>query len=466
MKVLLINPPWERPESDARAKHKVISCLPSLGLGYIAAVLEQEGVAVKIVDLNVTREALGDLRGYLASLDFQPDYAGLTCAATTIKGAFHIGGIVKAAFKDCKIVIGGVQPTVMPEEALQEPCIGYAVRGEGEMTLLEMVRSPNPEGAAGLSYKADGKIIHNPDRAPIADLDQIPFPAYHLFPSMAKYHPPEGLFQRLPAINLITSRGCPYRCTYCATQTIWPGKLRFRSVNNVIGELQLLTDKYGIREISFSDDTLALKRERMVEMCERIINEKIDVTWSCNSIVKYIDADLLRLMKAAGCHHICYGVESANPQILKNIKKGITIEEAMEAIRLTKLAGITCRASFMFGNPGETAETIRETVDFAIRANPDFAVFNISTPYPGTPLYKWAKRENRLLSEDWEQYTGSIAHLRLDTIGREELERLFKWAWRAFYFRPGYILGRLKKIRSLYDLKAYMKGFFGFLLNR
>ncbi|MBI5892264.1 MAG: radical SAM protein [Deltaproteobacteria bacterium] len=463
MQVLLINPPWEKRADDNRARFKVISCLPSLGLGYIAACLEKEGVGIKILDLNVNRAGLKDLPQTLSMLGFIPQFIGITSAATTVHAAKDIAGICKRVFPDAKVVMGGVQPTVTPEMFLESEHVDYVVRGEGEVTIIDLVvRGEELSNIKGLSYKKDGKLLHNPDRLPIANLDEIPFPSYHLF-QIEKYHPPEALFRRLPAINIITSRGCPFKCTYCATQTIWPGKLRMRSIENVIEELKVLTQQYGIREISFSDDTLPAIRSRMVQLCEAILKNKIDITWSCNAIVKFVDEDVLRLMKKAGCHHICYGVESVDEQILKNIHKNIKIEEAEQVIKATKKAGIACRASFMFGNPGETVESMQKTLEFTLRTKPDFALFNITTPYPGTPMYNWAKENGYLLSEDLSLYTASRCLVNLPTVSPAEVEEFTRYAWKKFYRRPGYIIGRLFKIRSIHDIRAYSNAFFSLL---
>jgi anaerobic magnesium-protoporphyrin IX monomethyl ester cyclase len=311
------------------------------------------------------------------------------------------------------------------------------------------------ETIGGLSYKKDGKQIHNPPTGRIADLDSLPMPAYHLL-RMNAYHPPEGLYRRLPAINIITARGCPNLCTYCATHTIWGGKLKFRSVDNIIDEIRYLVDRFGIKEISISDDTFTLSKSRIIEFCEKIMIHGIDLTWTCNSRVENIDEEALRWMKKAGCHHICYGVESADPQILKNINKNIMLDKAKAVIQITKKVGITCRASFMFGNPGETRETMRKTLDFVINANPDFAVFNVTTPYPGTPMYAWAKKNGYLMDEDWDTFHGSKAHIRLPTIAPEEIEQFQQYAFKKFYVRPRYLLGRIIKIR-MHDIKLYAR---------
>jgi len=458
MDVLLINPPWKRRKQDVRSKLKVESCLPSLGLGYIAAMLEKNGKSAKILDATVQGVDLHNLGQYLNNLESVPDYIGITGTTTEVVIALEVAQICKDVLSEANIVLGGVHATVMPESILVNKNVDFVIRGEGEYSLLELVNGEPIDRISGLSYRKNGEIVHNSARERIKNLDQLPFPAYHLMP-IDKYHPPLGLYRRLPAINIITSRGCPNMCTYCATHTIWGNRVYLRSVDNIIEEIKYLISDFGIKEISISDDTFTLSKKRVTEFCKRILNDKINLTWSCNSRVEKIDEEALKLMKKAGCHHICYGIESADEKILDNINKNIDLDKARKLLKLTKKAGITCRASFMFGNPGETEQTMRKTLDFVMAANPDFAVFNITTPYPGTPMYKWAKEKGYLMDEDWFSYHGSNVHLRLPTISPEKIEEFHKYAFKQFYFRPKYIISRLSKIRTKHDIQFYLQSF-------
>jgi anaerobic magnesium-protoporphyrin IX monomethyl ester cyclase len=458
LNVLLINPPWTRREQDVRKKLKVESCLPSLGLSYIAAVLQKNQMPVQILDANAEGFDFNAIENYLRKLQQVPDYIGVTAITTEISIVFEIANICKTIFKNSKIVLGGVHPTVMPEETLKNENVDFVIRGEGEFSFLELIQGNKIENIKGLSYKKNNKTVHNESSDRIKNLDDLPFPAFNLLP-MSNYHPPLGLYKRLPATNIITARGCPNICTYCATQTIWGRRLFFRSVDNIIEEIKLLVKDFGIKEISISDDTFTISKERVMEFCNKLITNKIDLTWSCNSRVEKIDEESLRLMKKAGCHHICYGIESADKEILKNINKNINLDKARELIRLTKKAGITCRASFMFGNPGEIAESMKKTLQFAISSNPDYAVFNITTPYPGTPMYKWAKENGYLMDENWETYHGSATHIKLPTIEPGEIEKFQQYAFRKFYFRLRYIIARIFKIRTKYDIQIYVQAF-------
>ncbi|GAI54978.1 unnamed protein product, partial [marine sediment metagenome] len=241
---------------------------------------------------------LQNLDQYLNSLKMKPDYIGVTATTTEIRVALEVAKVCKNTLPKSKIVLGGVHATVMPDSTLADENVDFVIRGEGEYSFLELVKEGNIRGILGLSYKEDGKIIHNPPRERIKNLDELPFPAFHLMP-IDKYHPPLGLYRRLPAVNIITARGCPNICTYCATHTIWGNRMYFRSVENIIEEIKYLTKYFGIKEISLSDDTFTISKKRIMEFCENLLKDKIDLTWACNSRVEKIDEEALRLMKKA-----------------------------------------------------------------------------------------------------------------------------------------------------------------------
>jgi anaerobic magnesium-protoporphyrin IX monomethyl ester cyclase len=453
MNILLINPYLTRPEGSFRKRTQ--SCLPSLGLGYIASVLEKEAIRVRIVDTEAEEISLEEFPKRLRGENYRYEFIGITAVSSTINTALKMARICKQAFQKSKIVLGGVHPTVLPEEVLANEFVDYVIRGEGEYSFLELAEGKKVNEILGLSYKRNGDIVHNLLREPIEDLDALPFPAYHLMP-IKRYHPTPGLYKRLPGIGIIGSRGCPFKCTYCASQSIWPSgkKVRFRSAENILEEIKFLIRNFEIKEIFFHDDMFTARRSLVSALCEKIINGGIDLTWVCMSRVDAIDEDILRLMKAAGCHQICFGVESADEQVLKNVKKKISLKQVEKAVALTKKVGIDVRTSFMLGNPGETEVTLRKTIDFAIKLNPTIASFNITTPYPGTELRSWAKEKGYLKTDDYSLLESSKCILELPTISSETVELYAQIALRRFYYRPVYILNRIFTIRSLNDLKV------------
>lgn len=451
MEVLLINPSWLSKEGNIWKK--ISGLMPPLGLAYIASYLEKNGVNVRIIDAHAEDGTLEEL---LFAAGMSPQFIGITATTMTFKSALSAAAMCRKKFPDAKITLGGVHPTILPEEALREDCVDYVIRGEGEKSFYGLVSGEVPEAIAGLSYKKGGKFFHNPEGPVVENLDDLPPPAYHLLP-VAKYKPTVGSYRRLPAISVMATRGCPGKCTFCLGSYLG-GKVRMHSVKYLIDVIKNLQEKYGIREINFYDDTFTTYRAKVREFCRAIIDGKMDLTWVCFARTDFIDAETLKLMKQAGCHQVMYGIESGNEEILKGINKMTRLDKVKEVIDMTKKAGIECRAAFMLGNPGETEETMKQTLEFAKYLDPDIALYNITTPYPGTAMYKWAKQNGYLLTEDWEKYDLSTAVMNLPTVAPETVEQYYRKAHRDFYGRPKFILKRLLKIRSIGDLIKSAKG--------
>ena len=314
--ILLINPPWVIGENKNLWKD-VASCWPSLGLAYIGAVLEKAGHQVKYLDCSVEELTVKNTIEKIKINGERFDFIGLTATTPLINNALAIANGVKAFLPETKIVLGGVHPSVLPDEVMTHDSVDYVVIDEGEETMRELADGINPAAILGLCYKEGGQVIKNASRPLIENLDEIPPPAYHLLP-MDKYYPAIGSYKRLPAMILFATRGCPGRCTYC--HRAFRGVVRQRSTQSILNEIKILQRDYGIKEVAFYDDTFTLFKDVVREFCETIIREKIDITWSCFTRVDYVSEELLKLMKQAGCHLILFGVESADEQILKNIK--------------------------------------------------------------------------------------------------------------------------------------------------
>lgn len=452
-KVLLINPPWVIGENKNLWKY-VASAWPSLGLGYIAAVLEHAGHAVSYIDCSAEHYTVSDMEKVLEDYkDF--DFAGITATTPLINNGLSIAAFIKKNNPSIKVVFGGVHPSIFPDEILANPNVDFVVVDEGEETMAELVSGKPVEDIFGLCYKDGRGVVKNPTRPLIGNLDSIPPPAYHLMP-IKKYYPAVGSYKRLPAMMLFATRGCPGRCTFCY-RTFY-GVVRKRSARNIIDEIKILQSDYGVKEIAFYDDTFTLFKDVVFEFCDIILNEKIDIVWSCFTRVDHINEELLHKIKAAGCHLILFGVESADETILQNVNKKISLDKVKEAIKLARAAGIESRASFMFGNQGETEETIKKTIDFAIELDPDEAQFNITTPYPGTEMFMWAKMNGYIKSFNWDDYSMSNVVFELPGLSKEKLEHYYKLAHLKFYFRPKIMLRRLFRIKNWTQLKQELKG--------
>lgn len=452
MDILLINPPWQT--RNGNIWHGVKSTSPPLGLLYIAAFAEQRGRSVQVIDVNAEELSFEDVEEFVRLN--QPRWVGFTAVTAQIGCARTIAKFVKRVSPESKTVVGGVHAAAMPDEVLSDDNIDYVIRGEGEKPFFALVDGQPLESIGGLSYRGTNPLQpfeHNALDDPIQDLDSLPTPAYHLVP-FERYEPAVGAYKRLPSINMTMTRGCPGKCTFCNSAET---ALRTRSPEHIVNEIQRLQEKYGIREVSFYDDTFTIYKQNVARMCELLLERSIDVTWSCFARTDCISPPLLKKMKAAGCHQILFGIESADPEILENIRKPIDIELTKKAVKMVQKAGIAVRAAFMFGNPGETVESMQRTIDFAKELDPDIALFNITTPYPGTQMFEWARRNGYLTTLDWNDYDLANTVMELPTVSLDDLHRMYRHAYRSFYFRPKYLLRRLLRMRSLSEIKMNLQ---------
>jgi radical SAM superfamily enzyme YgiQ (UPF0313 family) len=281
-------------------------------------------------------------------------------------------------------------------------------------------------------------------------------PAYNLLP-IEKYRPAKGTYKRLPAMSMMTSRGCPGRCTFCS-KTLGTVMV-FKSAKKIFGEINYLIKNYGIKEILFYDDTFTVYKSNVLKLCGMIIKNKTDITWTCFARVDFIDEEMLKKMKEAGCHQIMYGVESTNGAVLKNINKKIQIKQVIKAVEWTKKAKIECRVAFMVGNPGDSAKIIKQNIEFVNKIDPDLLVVNITTPFPGTAMFNWAKSKNLLLTYDWDDYDLSKPVMKLENMSAKEIIKLYNMMYKGFYLRPSFILKKVLSVRNFNDFLNLFEGF-------
>jgi radical SAM superfamily enzyme YgiQ (UPF0313 family) len=457
MDILFINPPWHK-ESGNIWKN-ISACIPPFGLALLASLARERGFSVSILDCNALRLGLDKVLDYLP--DAPPRFIGITATTVLIDNALELAKIAKNKYPSAKVIMGGVHATLRPKEVLSSPAVDYVVSGEGEYSFLELISGKSPQTIKGVGFKENNQIFINPPPELIPDIDVFPFLAYDLLP-MEKYYPAAGSYKRKPSLGMITSRGCPGRCTFCKGDILGQ-RIRFRSAEKIIEEIKLLQKDYGIRDISFYDDTFTSNRQRVKDFCRLILENRIDLTWCCFSRVDTVDLETLLAMKKAGCYQVMYGVESADEAILQNINKRITLETVEKTVQDTKKAGLEVRLAFMLGNPGETEETIKKTIQYAIDLDPDLVSFNITTPFPGTEMFSWAERNNCLVHKNWSEYNLAKPVMNLPTISSEKILHYYKIAHRKFYLRPAYILKRLIRIRSLDDLKRNLGPFLSLL---
>lgn len=459
MRVMLVNPRFRLP-IDTRTT-------PHLGLAYLAAVSERRGDEVLLFDADVEDESIT-----AAVSRFQPDIVGITANTPQVKSAWRTAQAIKSV-ADIPVVLGGPHVSVLPAESVARPEVDVVARGEGEeiwlklCAIIEKAKAHNPaftardlldpaagllDGLLGISYfTPDGQERHNPDHPPIADLDTLPFPAYQYF-KMDHYtnlQPATDAVDGARSFSVMTSRGCPYRCTFCS-QSIMPIKWRARSPESVLAEWQHLVEKFDAQEIGVLDDSANIQVDRLEKIADLFIEHGVNhVPWIfVNGIrANLATKELLGKLKQAGLKRTAFGVESGDPDILLSIDKKIDHDTIRQAFKNAKAVGLETIGFFIIGLPGETEETMDRTIQFACEVDPLVANFSMMTPYPGTKVYEIAKRQGRLLLDDWEDYVffDGRARYELGDMTAELIERKWKEAYRRFYLRPHRIMMTLTR---------------------
>ncbi len=471
---LFITPPVSVNERYSHNVGEIGGHLPPLGIASIAAVLEENNFTVKVIDGPVSGL---DSNGIAKAVRREnPGIVGFSSLTPNFFKAVKTAKKIKRLAPRIPVIIGGHHATILPKEVIKEKCFDLVVVGEGELTFLEIMKKfkKDPklfknrkklEKIHGIGFRNSRRIILTTPRKFIEDLDRLPLPARHLF-DMKKYVPLPNQYIRKPVTNIVAIRGCPFNCSYCSANSVFGRKIRAKSPKRVVEEIKHLIGKYGIKEISFWDDTITVDNKWVNELCDLIIKEKLDIAWSCYGRVNTVDARLLKKMKRAGCWNIFYGIEAASPKLLNIVNKQITPEQVRRAVDLTNKAGIESRGSFMLGLPGETPELAKETIDFACSLNLDYAQFSITTPFPGTKLYKEAEKYGVLEKKLYKYNAFNVVFVPFGYKNKEEIERLSREAFKRFYLRPKYILRRLKGIMSFEDFIRNVKGLrlvFGFI---
>jgi radical SAM superfamily enzyme YgiQ (UPF0313 family) len=440
-RIILINPPSSG--STYEWIERLGSKLPFIGLCSLAAYIREQGFETQLLDaynLGLTpKAALGQV------LKFSPTHVGITAMSSNIGFAADFAALLKRSRPGIVTIIGGTHITSMPEETMERfPDFDIGVLGEGEETLKEILALPaNTEQldrVKGIIYRDKNGGLKKTDTRPfIKDLDQLPYPAWDLLPDFPhRYRLTPTNFKRLPAASMVASRGCPYRCSFC-DRSVFGNQCRFFSADYVIGMIEELREKYGIREICFYDDTFTVNRQRLVHFCEYFIKNKKKLSWSCLGRVDFADQELLRLMKKAGCWLISYGIESASQEILDLYRKKTTIQQIETAVKATKRAGIRTRGFFIIGGPLETTDTIKELEDLLKRISLDDIHLSFYTPIPGSELYKTVHQYGTF-TNDWSKMHVYTLNFIPHGLTAEKLEKYRSDLYRRFYFRPRRLL--------------------------
>lgn len=472
VKTILINLPLSAHE-QAGSLEEVANIMQPLGIGYIAAVLEQNNFDVKIIDCRVLNMGFQKLLDILRKM--QPNIIGLTATVLEIQKSIQFAETLKKELPNSLLMIGGPHITSAPKQTMEQSLFDIGVISEGEYTTLEIVQKLSESGTgkltpsqlvgiSGIVYKENGEIKFSPPRRYIEDLDILPFPARHLYPLLSKYSPVPASYIKLPLGHIITSRGCPNQCIFC-DRKVFGNRFRARSPKNIVDEIEELIKLHGAREIKFFDDTFTLDKQRVYEIFAETERRKLKFPWSCLTRVNYIDYSLLKTMKKTGCWQILYGLESGDQRMLNIMKKGTTVEQNREAVILAKKVGLNVRASFVLGMPGETSASLRRTIDFAKSIPLDVVNFYTVTLYPGSELYEMVRKEGKVLHDDFSQYNplidvkqSKLAYVP-EAFTEERLKMMISKAHKEFYLRVSYILKQIFSIRSWSDIVRYLRGF-------
>ena len=455
--MLLVNVPFTNIVYSGLKK--AIAIQPPLGLTYIASFLEEKKMPVEIIDANAEGLTFNQLIKRIISSKSR--YVGFTATTNTMNIVCDIIRRVKKKDNTKIIIVGGIHTTFLDIQTMEIcPEIDIIVRNEGEITIFEIMSGKLLKNIDGITYRMDNKIIRNNDRRINMEIDRYPFPARHLL-LLDKYRP--GAFFNIGIsgkkyATMITARGCPNRCIFCSSSHFWK-IFRIRSVENIIAEIDLLVFEYGIKHIHFLDDTLTAIPKRLELLCDILIERDYGLEWNCYSRVDVITDRLLKKMKKAGCFGITFGIESGNQHILDSINKNITLEIASKAIKMAKENDMDVHTDFMIGLPEDTEETVIETINFAIKLNPNLALFSITTPFPGTKLFD-DFRKKRNIDIDWSRMTmHQMNEYGTDFLSSQKIQELYKYAYRRFYFRFGFIYSSLLRlIRHPREIRPFIYG--------
>jgi len=460
MKCALVIPAWVPDEIfSSKTARSQINYWQPIGTLSVAAVLQRAGHEVRFINgaFLTHEQVLAEVR------EFDPWFIGVYSTTFGWNKAKRTATDIKQLLgSDRFICAGGPYPIALPEECLIDACgsIDAVVTGEGELTVPEIVERLETgrglDGVAGTLARTGNRIIRNPLRPFITDLDSLPFPARELLGDTGRYIPPPGTYRRKPVAVMMTSRGCNRHCIYCFQMDRKRASgIRYRSVDNVMREIELCI-RQGYREIKFLDDTFAADYGRAMEIAQEMKRRRLPIVWFASACVNQVDKPLLQAFRDAGCWAVLFGAESGVQKNLDTIRKGTTLEQIRKAVKAAKEAGLKVSTPFLFGIPGETYEEGLQTIEFAIDLNPDMANFHAITPFPGTYLYENRERFGTI-SDELSDYTYQGAAFIPKTMTRGDIQSLRQTAFKRFYLRPSFLLKKLIDIRTPNDVRIMFR---------
>ena len=452
VKVALVYPPYGpvRNEPGIKTVKENYGIFPSLSLLYVAGILDAAGCEVMFIDAHAEGLTLEETVERLNR--FSPDYVGYTITTYLF---FQTMDWIKAIKEVVPVptIVGGVHLSIYPRETLGYEAVDYAVTGEAERALPELLEAlttgSDLSAVRGVAFrKPGGEVIVTP-KAPDCDVNEAPFPARQFIDNSLYY----SFISKYKNFScFITSRGCPYKCIFCEQGS---KPFRARSPNNVVDELELCNREFGIREFDFFDSSFTIRKDRVIAICDEIKRRKLDIVWAARTRVDCITDDVLKAMRSAGCSRIYYGIESGNREILATLKKSTSLEMYHDVISRTRANGIHTFGYFMVGNPYETEATIRQTIRLALSLDLDYAQFSKVTPMPATEMYTLLLKETG--RDYWREHIVAGVD---DDIPRplcdmtdEEIQRWTRLAYLRFYYRPSYMARAASRLKSYDELQ-------------
>ena len=461
MNVLLLTPPATRLMNPATAQEDLLppkTWVP-LGIAYLASALRQHDVETNLFDLHgYSWEEVSQLLK-----DVRPDVVGISCFTFGRSNALRLALLAKSALPAVTVIMGGPHATFFPEQMLESGFVDVVALGEGEVTIVELVRCleqrRNWDSVKGIVFNKNGTVFRTEPRPRVSSLDDFAFPAYDTF-DLSEYKSPEipPYYKDAAGTHILTSRGCPFHCNFCSVNTFFNGKWAYRSPGNVVDEIEMLMESHNIRHIYFSDDLFTLDNSRAIALCKEILDRKLEFAWMAETRVDCVNDELLKWMRRAGCYRMYYGVESGSPRILKSANKGFTVEHIRNAFRLTHEAGMEPCCFLMVGNPGETPETIMETSELIHEIRPaTMPVMGINTILPASAQYESAKAQGLIQDDYWlkadppplytaEYGVDDLIYLQIlltKNIAPELYENMCQMGFDEKYFRMRRMAGRL-----------------------
>lgn len=456
MKILLIQP-----------YYKDTWAAPPLAIGYLAAVLKKNGHKVSFIDLTLNPLSEEGFKEKI--LESNSDLIGISLMVRALPNTKKLIRWIKEV-RNIPVVIGGPQPTVEPLFTLKYTDADFAIIGEGEKTIIELIevlqdrrQYENVDGLVFFSQSENSYKVNKP-REFISNLDEIPFPDWNMIsPLEYKINPALMPIKKTPIAPVITTRGCPYSCSFCGGPLVWRKTFRMRSANNIADEMELLIQKYNVKGFFISDDNFTLKKSHVLDLCQEIIRRKINIPWACPNGIRIdkVDEEMLRLMERAGCYLVGFGIESGNQEILNNAHKQLDLERIEKVVKMAKTHKLITYGFFIIGLPGETMKTIRQTINFAKNTPFDRAWFNILVPYPGTEIFDLYTKGRADAEIDWENIDASTAMIaqgiKYEDLSGPDLVYWQRRALREFYLCNPRVLMSVINHMSIGSIKTLLK---------